>query len=71
MHYGLLWNDKGQKGSSLKLPEHVGEDFHVFALKKTRNTISWHVDGHRFLEITDGKKEKIGFCLHLKNYACN
>jgi len=53
MHYGLKWGDKSQRGGPLDLQEHVGEDFHVFALEKTRNAVRWYVDGYRFLFFTE------------------
>lgn len=54
MHYGLAWNDKGSKGGLVKLPEHVGEDFHVIGLEKTPNSITWSVDGHAYQTFTKG-----------------
>jgi len=55
MHYGKAWNDKGSKGGLLKLPEHVGEDFHVIGLEKTPNSMTWSVDGHAYQMFTKGK----------------
>ncbi|CAB9508829.1 glycoside hydrolase family 16 protein [Seminavis robusta] len=57
MHYGVEWGDKSEKGALVKFPEHAGDYFHDFALEKNENSLSWFIDGNKFLTLTDADIE--------------
>jgi len=52
LHYGLEWASRSSQGGPLRLPEDVGNDFHVHAIEKTPNKIDFYVDGHLFQSYT-------------------
>jgi beta-glucanase (GH16 family) len=52
MHYGVEWGDKSHKAALVDFPEHAGEYFHDFALEKVNDSLTWFVDGNRFLTLT-------------------
>lgn len=56
-HYGKLWNDKSAQGGYLRYPDHAGEDFRVFTMDKTPNTLTYSVDGYVFQSFTKGALE--------------
>jgi beta-glucanase (GH16 family) len=53
LHYGLEWGDRSHKAALVDFTEHAGEYFHDFALEKTPNTLTWFVDGNKFLTLTN------------------
>jgi beta-glucanase (GH16 family) len=57
LHYGDAWNDRSIKGGPIRTPDHVGDDFHLYAIEKTPNQISFFFDGHLFQTFTNDDVE--------------
>jgi beta-glucanase (GH16 family) len=57
MHYGTVYGDKSQRGGPMRLPEPVFEAFHIFSIIKTKDKISWIVDGYEYQSYTSSDIE--------------
>jgi beta-glucanase (GH16 family) len=58
LHYGNAWNDREIKGGPIRTPNHVGDDFHIYAIEKTLHQIRFFLDGHLFQTYTKGMPQR-------------
>lgn len=75
IHYGKLWNDKSYRGSYMKYPGHVGDDFRVFSIDKYPDKITYSVDGYRFQAYTKGRywsrRQDLYSCFSFESHVSN